>query len=74
MFNNKNFNIESILPKDNILKICKHNKPWVLLGTLKVKRNGFGDAIKVVKEKCSLCNKTREKEVRFTDTRVQHEL
>ena len=54
---------------------CQHNsnKFWTPIKTLRVIRNGYGDAIKTVVERCNKCGEQREHKLSFTDTRISYE-
>lgn len=53
---------------------CSHTpttKTWLPIKTIKVKRDGFGSASKIVAGKCLKCNKTVHKEIHFSDIRIE---
>ena len=51
---------------------CNHtsNKNWVSIKTIRVKRDGFGSAIKTVNERCRQCGEERVHDIPFEDTRI----
>lgn len=55
--------------------VCQHKvsaKTWIPLKTIKVTRDGFGNASKIVMGNCLKCNKTVNKEIKFADMRVEY--
>ena len=59
----------------NNMPKCQHSvssKLWIPVKTIRVQRNGFGNAVKTVCERCIRCGAERKHDVSFSDTRIDY--